>query len=208
MTNTFPLNILLFLLLTPILYWAWCHLVWNIPVTTLGHLSQLCLLPTSHALPTFSQAWSTKPEKVLSLYKPYAEITKHHNIMSPVFSTNLKHRTIPAFVKTILLPSNPNPQVLHSWCLILLKTQILPQNWIKQHLTPSKVLKNRFAFLMWKHFYTIKLFTCIHLCRLSRRASKIFNQCICTNLVSVKKTSFPCQKSWTCSLTIPLRVGI
>jgi len=34
--------------------WAWFHMIWSISVVTLGHLSQLCQIPTSCPIPTYS----------------------------------------------------------------------------------------------------------------------------------------------------------
>jgi len=35
--------------LPQLIYWAWRHMVMNIPLARLGQLSQLCPLPASHA---------------------------------------------------------------------------------------------------------------------------------------------------------------
>ena len=42
------------------IYWAWCHMVWNIPLASLGQLSWLCPIPASRAPPAFLLAGHKK----------------------------------------------------------------------------------------------------------------------------------------------------
>jgi len=52
MTDTQPIPkqwSLLPVQLPQLIYCAWCHMVWNIPLVSLCQLSWLCPLPASHA---------------------------------------------------------------------------------------------------------------------------------------------------------------
>lgn len=49
------------------IYWTWCHVIWHIPLITWGHLSCLCLLPTSHALIVSSPGCQYENISVLSI---------------------------------------------------------------------------------------------------------------------------------------------
>ena len=48
------------------IYWAWHHVLWNIPLASLGQVPWLCPLPTSYAPPAFLLAGHEKL-KILDL---------------------------------------------------------------------------------------------------------------------------------------------
>lgn len=68
--------------------WAWCHMVWNIPLIIWGHLSWLRLLPASQIPPVSSLTWQ------------YQNISVIHAL----FTTNPKHSPMSATEKKLTLP--------------------------------------------------------------------------------------------------------
>lgn len=87
-------------------YWAWCQMVWTIPLVSWGHLTQLCLLPPSHAPQISSAVWPYTGQKRPWLWvNPAHQQQKHPHIINPMFSTNPKHSPILANGKKINYPS-------------------------------------------------------------------------------------------------------
>jgi len=60
------------------IYWAWCHMVWNIPLASLGQLPPNFLCTCS-----VGRAWEA--EKVLE-YEYYLATTENINMLSTLFS--------------------------------------------------------------------------------------------------------------------------
>ena len=76
--------------------WARCHVVWDIPLVTLGQLSSLCPLPAPGAPP--APLLSELHEKQNSPWLCASTVLqlKHRCVITTVFTPNPKHSTIPA----------------------------------------------------------------------------------------------------------------
>lgn len=75
------------------IYWAWCHMVWNIPLISWGHLSHLCALPFSHEplVPSQTSQYKKKKNQKKKGEQPvtlYQQRQKHVYVSSTVFITN------------------------------------------------------------------------------------------------------------------------
>ena len=64
------------------IWWAWCHMVRNIPLASLGQLSLLCPLPNACAPPHWESLGSWKDLD----YKHYLATTKNISVLSTFFS--------------------------------------------------------------------------------------------------------------------------
>jgi len=89
--------------LSPSFYWwAWHHMLWDIPLVSWGHLFQLGLLPISCAPPAYSLAGHCEKQK-----RPWHNVSavqqqlKHPCVINTVLDTNPKHSTIQATRKKI-----------------------------------------------------------------------------------------------------------
>ena len=92
--------------------WAWCHMVWNIPLVSWGQLSRLCPLPASCAPPASSLVGWGEEQKRPWLCKHCSAVTKTSLCYQHCFSTNPKHSLILATVKKI----NSIPAKISAFC--------------------------------------------------------------------------------------------
>lgn len=85
------------LLFPQFIYWAWHHMVWNIPLASGGQLFWLTVLPTS--LLDGGVVWEA--EKSLTHDEHCSAKLNHQNVINIFLLLDLKHRTIPATSKKI-----------------------------------------------------------------------------------------------------------
>jgi len=77
------------------IYWAWRHMVWNMPLASLDQLAWLYSLPDSAGT-------AREAEKSLTSNNHYLATTKKHQcIINIILILNPKHSTIPATRKKI-----------------------------------------------------------------------------------------------------------
>jgi len=141
----------LFLLLSLRFYcWAWCHMVWNIPLVSLGGLSWLCILPNSCPPPALligSQgAGRLRDRKSWCCARTVQQQPKHCCIINTILTTNTKHSTTLAVVQK-LIPSQPDS--VQSGLPMCLLAYIF--RWVKSDRTPQcQTLSSQFFFLLFQ----------------------------------------------------------
>lgn len=93
--------------LSPRFYcWVWCHVIWNVPLVSWGHLSHLYSLTVSCAPLAYSLVGQCEKQKrPLFCVSTAQQYIKHPCIINIVFITNPKFRTIKATMKKINYPS-------------------------------------------------------------------------------------------------------
>lgn len=114
------------------LYWAWCNIVWNTSVVSLGHLSWLCLLPASHVPPTSLTSLAVqKAEKTLDLCKPCSTIKtslhyqlcdQHKPEHSPIPDTRKKINSPSAKTSTEVVSSTKQYWQQSAWELTVVRS--------------------------------------------------------------------------------------
>ena len=129
--------------------WAWCHMVWDIPLVSWGQLSQLYFLPYSCAPPAYSLvSWYEKQKRPWLCGSTAQQYRKHPCVINIVFSTNPEHSLLLAAMNktnSILAKTSTfsthfsyhlrHAQVPHYPVHILLITILLPILWYNTQIS-------------------------------------------------------------------------
>lgn len=94
------------------IHWAWCHMVWDIPVVSYGQLSHLCPLLAFCAPPAFSgMMWAA--EKALTLCEKSSAITIT-SLLSAVFPAEIQNIALVLLLRRKLILLQPKPAHIFS----------------------------------------------------------------------------------------------
>lgn len=129
--------------------WAWCHMIWGIPFTSLGQLSWLCPLPGSGSPRAYWPLWRSVPALLSS--------TQNVDVLSTSFQQKFQSTALWELLWGKLTPSQTDPihsGFVYSFLQILFLTAFLLFLFESRKLeksTLSERVKMYVYFLFWEN---------------------------------------------------------